>query len=143
MEGVVTDYATLGSLRVLGFPVDASSAQITGGPSGSVGNGVKVQVGGMVSNGVLKATRLKIRNVPGTGGPQYRVGSHRQFVLLARHLALAGTNYPWIRVSCRRHAERRGQIQISFASRVPDMHAFRPLLRKSLLNLFAAKAGQQ
>jgi exosortase A-associated hydrolase 1 len=25
-----------------------------------------------------------------TGGPQYRVGSHRQFVLLARHLAQAG-----------------------------------------------------
>jgi exosortase A-associated hydrolase 1 len=25
-----------------------------------------------------------------TGGPQYRVGSHRQFVLLARHLAAAG-----------------------------------------------------
>ena len=26
-----------------------------------------------------------------TGGPQYRVGSHRQFVLLARHLAAQGT----------------------------------------------------
>ncbi len=25
------------------------------------------------------------------GGPQYRIGSHRQFVLLARHLAAAGT----------------------------------------------------
>ncbi|MDM0075441.1 DUF5666 domain-containing protein [Variovorax sp. J2P1-59] len=67
--GIVTDFAGLGSLRVLGFAVDASAAQITGGPSRSVGNGVKVEVGGTVSGGVLKATKLKIRHVPGTGGP--------------------------------------------------------------------------
>ena len=69
LAGVVTAYTGLGSLRVLGVPVDASAAQITGGPIGAVGNGVKVTVGGVMSNGVLKATRLKIRNVPGTGGP--------------------------------------------------------------------------
>ncbi|MDM0109793.1 DUF5666 domain-containing protein [Variovorax sp. J22R24] len=67
--GIVTDYAGVGSLRVLGFPVDASSAQVTGGPARAVGNGVKVEVGGVVSRGVLKATKLKIRHVPGTGGP--------------------------------------------------------------------------
>jgi uncharacterized protein len=33
------------------------------------------------------------------GGPQYRVGSHRQFVLLARHLAAAGL--PVLRFDCR------------------------------------------
>lgn len=69
LAGVVTDYAGLGSLRVLGTPVDASSAQITGGPAASVGNGVKVDVAGTMSNGVLKATKLRIRHVPGTGGP--------------------------------------------------------------------------
>ncbi|CAN7387707.1 DUF5666 domain-containing protein [Variovorax sp. LjRoot290] len=69
LAGVVTDYAGLGSLRVLGTPVDASSAQITGGPAGSVGNGVKVDVAGTMSNGILKATKLKIRHIPGTGGP--------------------------------------------------------------------------
>lgn len=67
--GVVTDFAGLGSLRVLGISVDASAAQVTGGLPGSVGNGVRVEVGGVFSNGVLKATKFKIRHVPGTGGP--------------------------------------------------------------------------
>ena len=62
---MVTDFAGLGSMRVLGFPVDASGAQVTG----AVGNGVKVEVGGVVVGGVLRASQLKIRNVPGTGGP--------------------------------------------------------------------------
>lgn len=69
LEGVITDYAGLGTFRLLGFPIDASAAQITGGPARGLGNGVKVVVGGTVSNGVLRATKLKIRNVPGTGGP--------------------------------------------------------------------------
>lgn len=69
LAGIVTDYAGLGSLRVLNVPVNAASAQVTGGPAGSVGNGVKVEVGGTMSNGVLQATKLKIRHVPGTGGP--------------------------------------------------------------------------
>ncbi|MDR6535852.1 DUF5666 domain-containing protein [Variovorax soli] len=69
IAGIVTDYAGLGSLRVLGVPVNASSATITGGLASAVGNGVKVEVGGVMSNGVLQATKLKIRNVPGTGGP--------------------------------------------------------------------------
>lgn len=69
LAGVVTDYAGPSSLRVLGVPVDGSGAQVTGGPAGSVGNGVKVEVGGTFSGGVLRATKLKIRHVPGTGGP--------------------------------------------------------------------------
>lgn len=69
LAGIVTDFAGLGSLRVLGIPVDASAAQVTGGPDRGVGNGVKVEVGGVLSGGVLRATKLKIRNVPGTGGP--------------------------------------------------------------------------
>ncbi|MBO9651090.1 MAG: hypothetical protein J7605_21495 [Variovorax sp.] len=68
IAGVVTDFSGLGSLRVLGVPVNASSAKISGGPERSVGNGVKVVVGGVVSGGVLQGNRLKIQNVPGTGG---------------------------------------------------------------------------
>ncbi|MDM0034738.1 DUF5666 domain-containing protein [Variovorax sp. J22P271] len=67
--GVVTEFAGPGSLRVLGYPVDASAAQVSGGPAGAIGNGVKVEVGGSIAGGVLRATKLKIRNVPGTGGP--------------------------------------------------------------------------
>ena len=69
LEGVITDYSALGSFRVLGTTVNASSAQITGGPSSAVGNGVKVEVGGTLSNGVLVATKLKLRHIPGSGGP--------------------------------------------------------------------------
>ena len=49
--------------------MNAASAQITGGPASAVGNGVKVEVGGVMSNGILQASKLKIRHVPGTGGP--------------------------------------------------------------------------
>lgn len=69
VTGVVTDFASLGAFRVLGAAVDASSAQITGGPAGSIGNGVKVEIVGTVRNGVLEASRVAIRHVPGTGGP--------------------------------------------------------------------------
>lgn len=69
VTGVVTDFASLGAFRVLGAAVDASSAQITGGPAGSIGNGVKVEIVGTVRNGVLEVSRVAIRHVPGTGGP--------------------------------------------------------------------------
>lgn len=69
LAGVVTDYASLGSFKLLGTSIDASGAQVTGGPGSSVGNGVKVEVSGVMANGVLTAAKLKIRHIPGTGGP--------------------------------------------------------------------------
>ncbi|MDM0015481.1 DUF5666 domain-containing protein [Variovorax sp. J22P168] len=69
VAGLVTEFAGLASLRVLGLEVDASAARITGGPADSIGNGVKVEVGGRMTNGILKASKLKLRHVPGTGGP--------------------------------------------------------------------------
>lgn len=45
------------------------------------------QLLGILHRGAADAQRAVIVVV---GGPQYRVGSHRQFVLLARHLAAAG-----------------------------------------------------
>ena len=69
LAGVITDFVSRGSFKVLGTPVDATNAQITGGPVGSLGNGVKVEVDGFMSGGVLVVKKLRIRNVPGTGGP--------------------------------------------------------------------------
>ncbi len=69
LAGVVTDFAALGDFRVLGNKIDARNAQITGGPSGSIGNGVKVEVDGFLSGQVLVVKKLRIRHVPGTGGP--------------------------------------------------------------------------
>jgi hypothetical protein len=67
LEGVITGYASLGSFKLLGTAVDASAAQITGGVAASIGNGVKVSVSGVLSNGVLVATQLRIRHIPGAG----------------------------------------------------------------------------
>jgi exosortase A-associated hydrolase 1 len=44
-----------------------------------------------------------------TGGPQYRVGSHRQFVLLARHLADAGI--PVLRFDYRGMGDSEGEAR--------------------------------
>jgi len=69
IAGIVTGYAGLGSFKLLGIPVDASTANITGGPASGIGNGVRLEVGGVVTRGVLRVTKLKIRHVPGAGGP--------------------------------------------------------------------------
>ncbi len=69
LAGLVTDFSSLGAFKVMGTTVDASAAIINGGPSGSIGNGVKVEVTGTMSGGVLVATKVRIRHVPGTGGP--------------------------------------------------------------------------
>jgi hypothetical protein len=67
--GVVSDYVSTASFTIGGQPVDASTAQITGGPASSIGNGVRVEIDGVMTGGVLKASKLRIRHVPGTGGP--------------------------------------------------------------------------
>ncbi|KQX21989.1 DUF5666 domain-containing protein [Variovorax sp. Root434] len=69
LAGVITNFASRGSFKVLGTPVDATNALVTGGPVGSLGNGVKVEVDGFMSGGVLVVKKLRIRNIPGTGGP--------------------------------------------------------------------------
>jgi hypothetical protein len=69
LAGVITNYAGLNAFRVLGTPVDASKATVTGGPSSSIGNGVKVELDGFMSGGVLVVKKLRIRNIPGVGGP--------------------------------------------------------------------------
>ncbi|WP_436043977.1 DUF5666 domain-containing protein [Variovorax paradoxus] len=69
LAGVITNYAGLNAFKVLGTAVDASNALVTGGPASSVGNGVKVELDGFMSNGVLVVKKLRIRYVPGTGGP--------------------------------------------------------------------------
>jgi hypothetical protein len=68
LSGVVSDYAALGAFKVLNVPVDASAAQVTGGLASGIGNGVKVDVSGTVRGGVLVASQLRIRQIPGTGG---------------------------------------------------------------------------
>jgi exosortase A-associated hydrolase 1 len=54
------------------------------------------------------------------GGPQYRAGSHRQFVLLARALAAAG--HPCFRFDSRGMGDSTGDAQ-SFTGSMPDIAA--------------------
>ena len=55
-----------------------------------------------------------------TGGPQYRVGSHRQFVDIARQFALAG--YTTMRFDYRGMGDSSG-TDISFFETAPDLRA--------------------
>ena len=54
------------------------------------------------------------------GGPQYRVGSHRQFVLLARALARQG--FPALRFDYRGMGDSEGSTR-DFNGTAPDLHA--------------------
>ena len=54
------------------------------------------------------------------GGPQYRVGSHRQFVVMARSLVQAGI--PVMRFDCRGMGDSEGSFE-SFESLGPDIEA--------------------
>ena len=54
------------------------------------------------------------------GGPQYRVGSHRMFVSLARALAAAG--YPVLRYDQRGMGDSEGELR-DFAAGEPDLRA--------------------
>lgn len=54
------------------------------------------------------------------GGPQYRVGSHRQFVHLARHLAARG--YPVLRFDYRGMGDSTGEPR-DFRSVAPDIRS--------------------
>lgn len=69
LTGLVADFVSLQSFTLQGTRVNAADAQLTGGVPSSIGNGVKLEVAGRMVNGVLVASRAKIRHVPGTGGP--------------------------------------------------------------------------
>lgn len=71
------------------------------------------------------------------GGPQYRVGSHRQFVLLARHLARHG--FPVLRFDCRGMGDSEGDpvsfenLDADIASAIDAFCAELPELRRIVL----------
>ena len=69
LAGVITNYGGLNAFKVLGTAVDASNALVTGGPINAIGDGVKVELDGFMTNGVLVVKKLRIRYIPGTGGP--------------------------------------------------------------------------
>jgi exosortase A-associated hydrolase 1 len=63
------------------------------------------------------------------GGPQYRVGSHRQFVLLSRDLAASGV--PVLRFDYRGMGDSGGELR-DFADITDDIHAAIDAFQKAL-----------
>ena len=78
---------------------------------------------GVVTRPVSKPLRRGVLIIP--GGPQYRIGSHRQFVLLARRLADQG--YPVLRFDYRGMGDAVGEPRmlngIEFEDLDPDIAA--------------------
>ena len=67
VTGLVSGYQSMARFNLANVSVDASTARVTGGQASQVGNGTTVEVTGPVTNGVLKATTVKIRHLPGGG----------------------------------------------------------------------------
>ncbi|MCF8204079.1 MAG: hydrolase 1, exosortase A system-associated [Methylotenera sp.] len=71
------------------------------------------------------------------GGPQYRAGSHRQFTLLARHLAANG--YPTLRFDYRGMGDSGGEardflgVDADIAAAIQALQAARPEVRRIVL----------
>ena len=60
LEGIVTDFASLAAFRVNGQAVNGSGATITGVTDVALGDGVKVEVEGRLSMGVVVATKIEV-----------------------------------------------------------------------------------
>jgi hypothetical protein len=61
IEGLISDFVSLSNFKVSGQAVNASAATIEHSAGITVSNGVKVEVEGTISNGVLVATKLSVR----------------------------------------------------------------------------------
>jgi hypothetical protein len=75
LAGLVSQFEGLGSFRVDGVLVDASAAQVSGGPARDVRSGARVEVTGAMRNGVLVAQRVRIRKGPASVAAQQSVYS--------------------------------------------------------------------
>jgi translation initiation factor IF-1 len=64
VEGAITDYVSAARFKVQGQSVDASKATISGGTAADLGNGRKVGVVGAVSDGILHASKVEIKDAP-------------------------------------------------------------------------------
>ena len=78
------------------------------------------QLWGICARSPSGVAQQPIAVVIAVGGPQYRVGSHRQFTLLARRLAAAG--FPNLRFDCRGMGDSEGDFP-GFEHIGPDLHA--------------------
>jgi exosortase A-associated hydrolase 1/exosortase A-associated hydrolase 2 len=86
------------------------------------------QLWGVLARPSQPSVEISTGVVIAVGGPQYRVGSHRQFVLLARRLAAQG--YPSLRFDYRGMGDSEGARR-TFEDVAPDLHAAIDALRRA------------
>ena len=82
---------------------------------------VTIACEGETSFGILHPAKGATGVVVIVGGPQYRVGSHRQFVQVARELAAAG--HPVFRFDVRGMGDSTGDVLHTFEQVAPDIGA--------------------
>jgi len=66
IEGLVSDFTALASFRVNGQAVDGRAAVFDGGTAASLANGVKVEVEGRLTQGIVVATKIDIEEAVAT-----------------------------------------------------------------------------
>ena len=68
LEGSISEFASVGAFTVQGVRVNATSARFDGGTAASLGDGVRVEVDGIVTGGVLEAVEVEIEDARASGG---------------------------------------------------------------------------
>lgn len=86
------------------------------------------QLWGVLTKPVAGTIEASTAVVIAVGGPQYRIGSHRQFVLLARRLAEHG--FSTLRFDYRGMGDSGGEMR-AFEDVGPDLHAAVDALRRA------------
>ncbi len=64
VEGAITDFVSIANFKVSGQSVDASQAVISEGTSADLANGRRVGAVGPVVGGILRATKLEVKDAP-------------------------------------------------------------------------------
>ncbi|HYD75357.1 DUF5666 domain-containing protein [Ramlibacter sp.] len=126
LGGVITRASGLADLQVDGVPVDASAARISGGPAREVLPGARVEVAGTLRDGVLVATRLKLRHAPSApaeapfsaSGPIGALRSPADFRVRGQQIDAGSADVLYVNGSAADLANGR-QVQVS-GSRVVD-----------------------
>ncbi len=63
VHGTIESFVSVSSFRVAGQTIDASAARFAGGTAADLANGRFVEANGVISGGVLHATRIEFQNV--------------------------------------------------------------------------------
>ncbi|HPV25520.1 MAG TPA: DUF5666 domain-containing protein, partial [Casimicrobium sp.] len=61
-EGAISDFVSVASFKLAGKLIDASTANFERGTAANLRNGALVEIKGVLTNGVVKATRVRFED---------------------------------------------------------------------------------